>query len=137
VFRRGFPAALVLMGHRYAADAAAIKQLTPVEELAMEQVSESLFTGDALCGIRVLSLPRVNSRIVEALAQSPVLPTLTQLSMLQVWDARLSQRSVRTLLSNPALTRLRVLSLTGMAVGNAAAAALAESPHLSGWTRSN
>ena len=127
-FRRGFPAAITVQGFQFVSNGEAICRLTPIEELTLAAVTPEALKVPAIAGIRKLTLGGVNSAKVEALAGSPALPGLVDLSI--TWgDA--SRQSMRKLLANPALTRLRRLSLQSIPVGNAVAAALA-APHTTG-----
>ena len=132
IFRRGFVAEIALRGERWATDGPTITRLTPLENLTLENVVPALLKSPDAVGVPHLSIPCATSAIVEALAESPMLPALTALCLTPRWGTRVSQRSVRKLLANPTLTRLRRLHLASIPAGDAVAGALVAAPHITG-----
>ncbi|MCE9568305.1 MAG: TIGR02996 domain-containing protein [Planctomycetes bacterium] len=131
-FRRGFVYAVPLKGPQLVKEGAALARLTPLEELHLEQVNAQAIQLPALASVRALVMPQATSPLVEGLAKSPVIPTLRKLRLAPVWGARVSQRSVRSVIANPALTQLRELRLESMPVGDVVCSALAAAPHVNG-----
>lgn len=135
VFRRGFIAAMTVLGKHWMgsvfdtprdAGGQAIRRLTALEELRIEQVWNTVVESPALTGLRGLVLPSAGSALIESLAKSPVLPSLTDLTIVAKSSDGLSQRSFRTLFASPQLTQLRRLRVGSMRFGNVVAACLAD-----------
>jgi hypothetical protein len=135
VFRRGFVAALTVRGKHWTgsvfdkprdAGGRAIRRLTALEELRIEQVWNTVVESRELAGLRALTLTSAGSGLIESLAKSPVLPTLTDLAILAKGSDGVSQRSFRNLFAAPKLTRLRRLRVESMGLGNVVAAGLAD-----------
>jgi hypothetical protein len=124
--------AVPLKGPQLLKDGAALARLTPLEELHLEQVGSIEIQLPALAGVRALTMLQATSDLVEGLAKSPVIPSLTSLRLAPVWGARVSQRSVRSVIANPKLTQLRELRLDSMPVGDVVCAALAAATHING-----
>jgi uncharacterized protein (TIGR02996 family) len=140
VFRRGFITAMIILGRHWAstgiqkdwdADGKAIRRITALEELHIEQPWNTLVESRTLTGIRVLTLPSAGSGLIESLAKSPVLPSLTDLAIVAKSSDGLSQRSFRALFANPKLARLRRLRVQSIRLGNLVAEGLA-APHFAG-----
>ncbi|MBN9118343.1 MAG: TIGR02996 domain-containing protein [Planctomycetes bacterium] len=135
VFRRGFIAAMTVLGRHWLsrsvfdehpdADGRAIRRLTALEELRIEQSWNTVVERPTLAGLRALTLTSAGSGLIESLAGSPVLPSLTDLTILAKSSDGVSQRSFRNLFSNPNLARLRRLRVGAMRLGNVVAEGLA------------
>jgi uncharacterized protein (TIGR02996 family) len=135
VFRRGFVAAMTVLGRHWLgsvfatprdAGGQAIRRLTALEELRIEQVWNDVVESPALTGLRGLVLPSAGSALIASLAKSPILPSLTDLTIVAKSSDGLSQRSFRDLFASPQLTRLRHLRVESMRFGNVVAAGLAD-----------
>src|SRR5205085_9334632 len=91
VFRRGFVAAMTVLGSHWLskspsakprdAGGQAIRRLTALEELRIEQVWNTVVESRTLVGLRALTLPSAGSALITSLAKSPVLPSLTELTI--------------------------------------------------------
>jgi Leucine-rich repeat (LRR) protein len=137
-FRRGFVAALVVRGRDWAstsplernwdANGQAIRRITALEELHIEQVWNTLIESKTLAGLRGLSLPAAGSALIESLAKSPALPSLTTLAITAQSSNGVSQRSFRAALGSKKLAALRRLQIESMSIGNQIAECL-EAPH--------
>lgn len=133
-FRRGFVAALEVRGRDWASTSAyakdwdangkAIRRITALEELCIEQVWNTVAKSAALKGLRALTLPSAGSGLIESLAESPVLPSLTALTIIAKSSNGVSQRSFRRLFANPQLASLRCLRVASMRLGNLVAECL-------------
>lgn len=140
-FRRGFVAALVVRGRDWAstsplerdwdANGKAIRRITALEDLHIEQVWNTLIESKTLAGLRGLALPAAGSGLIESLAKSPALPTLTTLAITAQSSNGVSQRSFRAALGNKKLAGLRRLRIQAMSLGNLVAECL-EAPHFAG-----
>jgi uncharacterized protein (TIGR02996 family) len=135
VFRRGFIAAMTVLGRYWAssgiernwdAGGKAIRRITALEELRFEQSWNTLVESHTLAGLRVLTLPSAGSGLIESLAKSPVLPSLTDLTIIAKSSNGLSLRSFRAVFASPKLTQLRRLRVESMRFGNIVAAGLAD-----------
>jgi uncharacterized protein (TIGR02996 family) len=125
-FRRGFVAALTVLGKHWTGSAfdkprdaggRAIRRVTALEELRAEQVWNTVVESRALAGIRALTLPSAGSGLIESLAKSPALPSLTSLAILAKRSDGVSQQSFRALFATEKLSRLRRLHIQSVPVG--------------------
>lgn len=136
VFRRGFIVAMTVFGKHWAstspldknwdAGGKAIRRITALEELWFEQPWNTLVESRTLTGLRVLTLPSAGSGLIESLAKSPVLPSLTDLTIIAKSSNGLSLRSFLAVFASPKLTQLRRLRVESMRLGNIVAAGLAD-----------
>jgi uncharacterized protein (TIGR02996 family) len=126
VFRRGFVAALTVRGKHWLgspfdkprdAGGRAIRRITALEELRIEQPWNTVVESRALAGIRSLTLPGAGSALIESLAKSPALPSLTDLTLLAKSSDGLSQQSFRMLFAADKLDRLRRLHIESVPFG--------------------
>lgn len=133
-FRRGFVAALEVCGRDlastsavdkdWAANGKAIRRIAALEELHIEQAWNTLMESESLRCLRGLSLSSAGSALIESLAESPALPSLTALTIIAKSSDGVSQRSFRRLFANPQLARLRRLRVASMRLGNLVAGCL-------------
>jgi uncharacterized protein (TIGR02996 family) len=141
VFRRGFVAALTVFG-RYLASTSplernwdaggkAIRRVTALEELRIEQGWNTLMDSRSLAGLRALTLTSAGSGLIESLAKSPVLPSLTGLTILAKSSDGVSLRSFRALFAKRNLAGLRRLHLESVDLGLVLTAGLT-APHFAG-----
>jgi uncharacterized protein (TIGR02996 family) len=134
VFRRGFITALTVLGHHWLAKspfdkhpdagAQAIRRITALEELRIEQVWNTVVERRTLIGIRVLTLPSAGSGLIESLAKSPALPSLTELAILAKSSDGVSQRSFRALFATDKFTQLRRFCVESVPLGTVIAVGL-------------
>jgi uncharacterized protein (TIGR02996 family) len=133
VFRRGFIASMTVLGRHWAsasglmnssAGGKAIRRITALEELRIEQVWANIVESRTLTGLRVLALPSAGSGLIGSLAKSPILPTLTELTIEAKSSDGFAQWSFRDLFASRKLTRLRCLRVESMRLGNLVAVGL-------------
>jgi len=127
VFSRGFVAAMTVPGRHWLAkspfdknrDAGGqtIRRLTALEELRIEQVWNKVVERPTLTGIRVLTLPSAGSALIESLAKSPALPSLTGLAIEAKSSDGISQASFRALFATDKLARLRRFRIINVPLG--------------------
>jgi uncharacterized protein (TIGR02996 family) len=134
VFRRGFVAAMTVLGSHWLArspfakprDAGgkAIRQITALEELRIEQVWNDVVTTRALAGLRRLTVTSAASGVIESLAKSPALPTLTDLAIEGKGSDGVTKRSFMELFGADKLAGLRRLRFESKSVGDLVARGL-------------
>lgn len=135
VFRRGFVAAVTVRGNQWLsgsifeksrdAGGRAIRRVTALEEVRFEQVWNEVVACRSLAGLRVLTLPSAASGILGSLAKSPILPTLTDLTIVAKSSDGLAQWAFRDFFASKKLTRLRRFRFESMRRGDLVAAGLA------------
>lgn len=133
-FRRGFVTALVVRGRDWAATSSldpnwdangkAIRRITALEEVHIEQVWNTVVESDTLQGLRGLTLASAGSALIESLAKSPALTSLVGLSILAKSSDGSSQGSFRRLLARPELAGLRRFRVESVRLKNAIPEAL-------------
>jgi len=136
VFRRGLLASLTVLGKHWSetshfewewdAKGKEIRRITALEELRFEQGWNTLMESWSLIGLRALTLSSAGSGMIESLAKSPILPTLSDLSILAKGSDGTSQRSFRNLFASKKLTGLRRLCIESMGLGNVVAEGLSD-----------
>ncbi|HEY1191175.1 MAG TPA: TIGR02996 domain-containing protein [Gemmata sp.] len=141
VFRRGLVAALTVRGRDWLSESVsdgkqdaggkAIRQITALEELHIEQVWNTVVERPTLKGLRALTLPSAGSGLIESLAKSPALPSLVELSIQARSSNGVSQRSFRAVFGNKKLAGLRRLHVESMTIGNVIAESIC-APHFAG-----
>jgi hypothetical protein len=94
--------------------------------LRIEQPWNTVVERSTLAGLRVLTLTSAGSSLIESMAKSPILPSLTDLAILAKSTDGVSQRSFRNLFASPKLTRLHRLRIESMRLGNVITASLAD-----------
>jgi uncharacterized protein (TIGR02996 family) len=126
VFRRGFVAAMTVRGRHWLrspfdkprdAGGQAIRRITALEELRIEQVWNTVVESRTLAGIRSLILPSAGSALIESLAKSPALPSLTSLAIEAKSSDGVSQRSFRQLFATDQLAGLRRFRVESVPLG--------------------
>jgi uncharacterized protein (TIGR02996 family) len=140
-FRRGFVAGLVVRGRDWASttvygkdadvNGRAIRRVTALEELHIEQLWSTVLEVDSLAGMRGLTLAAAGSGIFESLPNSPALPSLTGLAIKALSSNGTSQRSLRAGLGATKLSGLRRLRIESLLMGDLIAECL-EAPHFAG-----
>lgn len=133
-FRRGFIAAITVLGKQWLsgsvfdkprdAGGRAIRRITALEELRIEQVWNDVVTTRALVGLRRLAVTSAASGVIESLAKSPALPTLTDLAVEGKSSDGVTKRSFAELFGTDKLAGLRRLRFESKAVGDLVARGL-------------
>src|SRR5262249_43056840 len=117
VFRRGFVAAMTVLGRHWLAkspfakprDAGgkATRRITALEEVRIEQGWNTVVESRTFAGLPGLTLPSAGSGLITSLAKSPALPSLTELTIHAKSSDGMSQASFRQLFATDKLARLR------------------------------